>query len=65
MLLHSILVLSGLNQNSKKLNSFENRFEKGLEIKEKQKKGRTFSFSVLARRLILLLSFLPHSPACL
>jgi hypothetical protein len=41
--------------------------KKGLEIKEKQKikiKGRTFSFSVLARRLILL-SFLPHSPACL
>jgi hypothetical protein len=37
MLLHSILVLSGLNQNSKKLNSFENGFEKGLEIKEKQK----------------------------
>jgi hypothetical protein len=36
MLLHSILVLSGLNQNSKK-NSFENGFEKGLEIKEKNK----------------------------
>jgi hypothetical protein len=36
MLLHSILVLSGLNQNSKK-KSFENGFEKGLEIKEKNK----------------------------